>query len=67
MSAVRQELEKHAGFLTNESFMKLPGTNRKLAEEAVGDNKLFVAPFDIFSLVANSGKVYSKKNMEELK
>jgi hypothetical protein len=32
----------------------------------VGDNKLFVAPFNIFALVANSGKVYKNTNMDEL-
>ncbi len=42
-------------------------TFRKLAEEAVGNNKLFVAPFDIFALVANSGKVYRHTKMDDLK
>ena len=54
MSAVRQDLDKNSGFLTNPNFIKLPGENKRLAEDAVGDNKLFVAPFDVIALVANA-------------
>lgn len=67
MSAVRQDLDRNSGFLTNANFIKLPGSNRKLTEDAVGDNKLFVAPFDVFELVANSGKVYKNVVIEDLK
>ena len=41
MSAVKQDLDKNSGFLTNESFIKLPGLNKKLVEDAVGSSKLF--------------------------
>lgn len=67
MSAVRQDLDRNSAFLTNAALIQLPGQNRKLVEEAVGDNKLFSAPFDIFLLVANSGEVYRNVNMEKLK
>ena len=67
MSAIKQDLDRNSGFLTKANFIQLPGRNRKLAEDAVGDNKLFCAPFDIISLVANSGVTYKKTNMEELR
>jgi len=67
MSAVQQELEKNAGFLMKAAFISMPAKNKKLVEDAVGKNKLFVAPFDVISLVANSGRVYSKVNIEDLK
>ena len=67
MSAVRQDLDRNSAFLSNATLIQLPGQNRKLVEEAVGDNKLFSAPFDIFSLCANSGDVYRNINMEKLK
>lgn len=67
MSAVRQELDRRSGFLSNAALIKLPGNNLKLVMDAVGGNKLFVAPFDVFALVANSGKAYRETNIEDLK
>ena len=67
INKVRIDLDHNSGFLTNPQFIQLPGQNRKLAEECVGDNKLFQAPFDIFALVANSGEVYKNANIEELR
>lgn len=67
MSAVKQDLDKNSGFLTNESFIKLPGLNKKLVEDAVGSSKLFQAPFDVFALIANNEKHYKDATIEVLK
>jgi len=67
MSAVKQDLDKNSGFLTNESFIKLPGLNKKLVEDAVGQSKLFQAPFDIYALIANNEKMYEDTTIEVLK
>lgn len=45
----------------------MPGTNKRIVEDAIGKNKLFTAPFDVIELVATSGKVYAKTNIEDLK
>lgn len=49
------------------NFISMPSKNKRLVEDAVGTNKLFVAPFDVIALVANSGRVYAKTNIEDLK
>ena len=36
----------------------MPGTNKRIVEDAIGKNKLFSAPFDVISLVVHSGKAY---------
>lgn len=59
-------MHRNSGFLSNENFIKLPGQNRKLAEEAVGDNKLFCAPFNVLELVGNGGKAYRGANIADL-
>lgn len=45
----------------------MPGANKRIVEDAIGKNKLFSSPFDVIALVAHSGKVYAKHNMNELK
>lgn len=67
MSAVKQDLDRNSGFLMNANFIKLPGQNRKLAEDAVGDSKLFEAPFNVLDLVMNSGEKYKGYNIEQLR
>ena len=67
MSAVKQDLDKNSGFLTNENFIGLPGRNKKLTEDAVGDSKLFQAPFDVYELISNNFKAYKGINIEDLK
>ena len=67
MSLIKQELDKNSGFLTREEFIQMPGTNKRIVEDAIGKNKLFTAPFDVIELVATSGKVYAKTNIEDLK
>ena len=45
----------------------MPGTNKRIVEDAIGKNKLFTAPFDVIELVATAPKVYGKANIEDLK
>ena len=67
MMSVRSDLDKNSVFLTTPGLITLPGKNRRLAEEAVGDNKLFNETFNIPLLVHAGKKRYAKVNIEELK
>ena len=58
ISAVKQDLDRNSGFLTRDQFISMPGKNKRIVEDAIGKNKLFMAPFNVIDLAAHSGKVY---------
>ena len=45
----------------------MPGTNKRIVEDAIGKNKLFSAPFDVIALVAHSGNTYRNHKIEDIK
>lgn len=67
MSSVRSDLDKNSVFLSSPGLIKLPEKNRMLAEEAVGNNRLFNEVFNVPLIVHAGGKIYAKTNIEELK
>ena len=67
MMSVRQDLDRNSVFLSSPALIKLPEKNRLLAQQAVGDNRLFNENFDIPKLIYAGGKIYAKQNIEDVK
>ena len=67
MMSVRTDLDKNSVFLSSPALIRLPEKNRRLAEEAIGDNRLFNETFNVPLIVHAGGKLYAKVNIEELK
>ena len=66
ITATRLDLDRNALFLNNKTFINMPANNRAIALKAIGDAKLFQAPFDINYLIFANQKAWGSDKIDEI-